>query len=172
MLSIDLAITILRVVIGLFFFGHGAQKLFGWFGGAGLSGTTEWFQSMGLNPPKFWALVAGLCEFIGGIGLVFGFLTPIAAAAIIGVMLGAIAKVHWVHGLWVSNNGIEHPLLNLLYNAFLALYGPGRYALDSYLNINYPMPLTFLIALAVFVVGVLISLITTRLTAQAQPRSA
>ncbi len=172
MLSIDLTITILRVVIGLIFFGHGAQKLYGWFGGAGLSGTTEWFQSMGLNPPKFWALVAGLCEFIGGIGLFFGFLTPIAAAAIIGVMLGAIAKVHWVHGLWVANNGIEYPLLNLLYNAFLALYGPGRFALDSYLSINYPMPLTFLIALAVFIVGVLISLITTRLTAQAQPRSA
>lgn len=172
MLSLDLAFFVLRVVIGLFFVGHGAQKLFGWFGGGGLSATAQWYQSLGLNPPRFWAILVGLCEFLGGIGLILGLVTPLAAAAIIGVMLGAIAKVHWPNGLWGSKNGIEYPFLYMLYLAFLALFGPGRYALDTYLNISYPMPLTFLIGLAVAVIGVLVSLVSARLTAQTQPRSA
>lgn len=171
MLNMDLGILVLRVVIGLLFIGHGAQKLFGWFGGHGLSGTAGWFASLGFNPPKFWALIAGLAEFLGGIGLVLGLLTPIAAAAIIGVMLMAIVKVHWPH-LWVTNNGFEYPLVNALVAAFLGLFGPGQYALDAYLNIAYPMPQTFYIALAVAVIGVIIGLITARRVAQPQPQAA
>ncbi len=173
MLSPDLATLVLRVVIGLLFIGHGAQKLFGWFGGYGIQGTANYLGSLGLNPPKFWAFAAGLAEFLGGLGLILGLLTPVAAAAIIGVMLMAIVKVHWEHGVWVSNNGIEHALTNLLIVAFIALVQSGQYTLDTYLNLSYPMPTTFLIALAVAVVGVLIGLISGggRMT-ETQPQKA
>ncbi|MER3457834.1 MAG: DoxX family protein, partial [Chloroflexota bacterium] len=79
MLDRDIAILILRVV-GLLFIGHGAQKLFGWFGGQGLAGTAQWLGSLGLQPARFWAVVAGLAELLGGIGLALGLFTPIAAA--------------------------------------------------------------------------------------------
>ena len=172
MISMDLAISILRVVLGLLFIGHGAQKLFGWFGGYGLSGTAQFFESLGINPPKFWAFIAGAAEFLGGLGLALGLFTPLAAAAIIGVMLTAIAKVHWTHGLWINNNGAEYAIVNTLLATFLALFGPGLYALDQYLNITYPMPLTFLIGLAVAVAAVLVVLASGRRAAQVQPRSA
>lgn len=155
----DIAILILRV-IGLIFIGHGAQKLFGWFGGHGLAGTAQWLGSLGLHPARFWALVAGLAEFLGGIGLALGLFTPVAAAMIIGVMLAAIIRVHWSHGLWAAQGGLEYPLVNALVAAFIGLTGPGRYALDTLLSIYYPMPLTFWVALAVAVVGALLALVT------------
>lgn len=172
MFSMDIAFLILRVVLGLLFVGHGAQKLFGWFGGPGLSGVANWFGSLSLNPPKFWALVAGLAEFLGGIGLALGLITPVAAAAIMGVMLMAIIKVHWANGIWLAKNGIEYPLVNLIVAAFIALFGPGVYALDQWLNLAYPMPMTFFIALAAVVIGVLLGLISGQTAAQSEAQSA
>ena len=172
MFEMEMGLFILRVVLGLLFIGHGAQKLFGWFGGHGFSNTANWLGSLGLTPPKFWALIAGLAEFLGGVGLVLGLLTPIAAALIMGVMLMAIAKVHWAHGLWVANNGIEYPLVNLLISAFIGLFGPGLYAMDRWLSLAYPMPTLFFATLAIVILGVLVGLFMSRARAQPQAQGA
>jgi len=160
MLSLDTALLLLRLVIGLLFIGHGTQKLFGWFGGHGLEGTTAFFEKLEVYPPRMWAWIAALGETLGGLGLVVGLLTPVAGAAIIGVMLMAIAKVHWQHGLWVSNNGMEYTLMNLVVAGVLGLTGPGAYSLDALLNLNYPMPLTFVAAVVAAIVGVLVALVS------------
>jgi putative oxidoreductase len=154
-LSLNIGIAILRLALGFVFIGHGAQKLFGWFGGSGFSGTTQMMEHLNLHPAQFWALVAGSAEFFGGLFLALGLLTPLAAAVIIGVMLMAILKVHLKNGVWNSNRGFEYPLMNALLSAFLGLFGPGAAALDTTLGFNYPTMEVFVIALAVVVVGVL-----------------
>ena len=131
MLSIGL--LMIRLVIGLLFIGHGAQKLFGWFGGHGLKGTGGWFESIGLKPGVTVALLAGLSELIGGILFALGFLTPLAAVIIAGTMVMAIVKVHGANGLWVTNNGYEYNLTLLVVTIGIALTGPGQYALDAFL---------------------------------------
>ncbi len=94
------AITIVRVALGVIFFAHGAQKVLGWFGGYGLKGTTGYLTSLGL--PLGIAYLVCFFEFLGGIGLFLGFLTRLAALAIIVVMVGAIATVHWPHGFFLN----------------------------------------------------------------------
>src|SRR4051794_41845706 len=101
----DTGVLLLRVVIGLFFVGHGAQKLFGWFDGHGLEGTGGFFDSLGYRPGKVFAAIAGASELAGGALLFLGLFTPLAAAAIIGVMLNAAASVHAKNGPWITNGG-------------------------------------------------------------------
>ncbi|WKA58534.1 DoxX family protein [Planococcus shenhongbingii] len=129
----DIGLLIIRVVIGLLFAAHGAQKLFGWFGGHGLAGTAGWMESLGLKPGKTMALTAGLSELIGGLLLVIGFLTPLAALLIAGTMVMAIVKVHLPNGLWSTANGYEYNLVILAVVIGLALTGAGQYALDALL---------------------------------------
>ncbi|HSB66177.1 MAG TPA: DoxX family protein [Anaerolineales bacterium] len=172
MLTIELGIFILRLVIGLLFIGHGSQKLFGWFGGKGLQATARGYESLRLRPAKLWAVLAGLSEFLGGVGLALGFLTPLAAALIIGVMLMAIIKVHLPKGIWNQSGGFEYPLVNALIAAFIGLFGPGVYALDKFLKMSYPTNLVFVISLALVVVGVLIGMISDRLITQSQTHTA
>ncbi|WP_370222396.1 DoxX family protein [Cytobacillus sp.] len=129
----DLGLLIIRLVIGVLFIGHGAQKLFGWFGGHGLKGTGGWFESIGMKPGVMMALFAGLAELIGGILFALGFLTPLAALMIAGTMIMAIVKVHGPNGLWATSNGYEYNLTLLSVAIGLALIGPGRYALDFFL---------------------------------------
>src|SRR5207247_10906831 len=94
------AITVVRVVVGVSFFAHGAQKVLGWFGGYGLKGTTGYLTSIGLPRPI--AYLVCFFEFLGGLGLIFGYLTRLAALAVLIVMIGAIAKVHRRHGFILS----------------------------------------------------------------------
>lgn len=155
MLEVEYILLLLRVVLGLLFVGHGLQKLFGWFGGGGLEGTAGFFENLNVHPPYAWAVIAALGETLGGVGLVFGFLTPLAAAAIIGVMLMAIVKVHWQNGLWNTDGGFEYNLVNLTVAAAVGLAGPGAFALDTALNLDYPMPLTFVVALIAAILGVI-----------------
>ncbi|AQQ53170.1 DoxX family protein [Planococcus lenghuensis] len=129
----DLGLLIIRLVIGLLFAAHGAQKLFGWFGGYGLAGTGGWMDSLGLKPGKTMALMAGLSELIGGLLLVAGFLTPLAALLIAGTMIMAIVKVHLPNGLWSTANGYEYNLAILAVVIGLALTGVGQYAFDALL---------------------------------------
>lgn len=161
MLETEYAILAIRVVIGLLFVGHGAQKLFGWFGGGGLEGTTKFFEKLEIYPPFAWAVVTGLAETLGGLGLALGLLTPIAAAAIIGTMLTAIIKVHGKNGLWNTNGGIEYNLVLLTVAAAVGLAGPGAYALDNSLSFDYPMPITFIISLLIVLMGLFVSLISS-----------
>lgn len=155
---LDIALLILRVVVGALFMGHGAQKLFGFFGGPGLKMTAEWMQGLGLRPARLWAIVDGAFEFAGGLLLALGLITPIAALALIAVMLTAIVSVHWTKGLWAANGGYEYNLVLGAVAAALALGGPGTYSLDKVWSIALPEPATFLIGLAVVIAGVALAL--------------
>ena len=126
----DLGLLLLRLVLGALLLGHGAQKLFGAFGGHGLEGTGGFFASIGFRPGKPMALVAGLSEFGAGVLLVLGLLTPLASAAIIGTLFVA-GSVHADKGLWGQNGGYELPLVYAAIGAVLALTGPGAYSLDA-----------------------------------------
>jgi putative oxidoreductase len=160
MALVDVGLLILRLVLGLTFFAHGAQKLFGWFGGGGMKGTSGMMSKMGVRPPELWALVTGLSEFLGGLGVAFGFLTPLAAALIIGVMIVAILRVHAPKGFFNTGGGIEFPLMNIAAAACIGFAGPGFYSLDNAFRIRYPVAESFVIALAVVILGVLVSLLT------------
>mgnify|MGYP000850259234 CR=1 FL=1 len=128
---INIGLLLIRLVIGVLFVGHGAQKLFGWFGGYGLKGTGGWMESIGIKPGVTMALLAGLAELIGGILFALGLLTPIAGIVIAATMVVGIAKVHGQNGLWVTSNGYEYNLTLIAVTIGIALIGPGQYALDA-----------------------------------------
>jgi putative oxidoreductase len=121
----------LRVPVGIIFVAHGAQKLFGWFGGYGLDGTGQWMASIGLNPGYLMALLAGGAEFFGGLALILGVLVRPAAAVLAFTMVVAIFAVHFEHGLFLSNNGYEFGLALLAASVALALGGAGRASFDQ-----------------------------------------
>ncbi len=123
----------LRIPVGLIFVAHGAQKLFGWFGGYGLEGTGQWMASIGLAPGYLMALLAGSAEFFGGLALVLGLLVRPAAAALAFAMLVAIFTVHIGKGLFVANNGYEFGLALLAVAVSLLVSGAGRASLDAVL---------------------------------------
>ena len=119
-----------RLVVGLGMAAHGAQKLFGWFGGAGPAGMAVGNRRLGFRAPLLMALAAGLAEFGGGLLLAVGLLTPLAALGIAVVMVNAIALVHWRNGFWNSNGGYEFNLLIWATAGAIAAIGAGRFSLD------------------------------------------
>jgi len=123
-------LLILRLVLGLTLAAHGTQKVFGWFGGGGPQGTAGFFRGLGFRSPLVMAWAAGLSELLGGLGIALGFLTPLAALALVVVMLTAIATVHWRNGFWAGKGGYEFNLLILAAAVALAAIGPGRFAVD------------------------------------------
>ncbi|MBK1886637.1 MULTISPECIES: DoxX family protein [Marinobacter] len=127
------ASLVLRVPVGLTLAAHGAQKLFGSFGGYGLEGTGQWMASIGLEPGYLMALMAGGAEFFGGLALVLGLLTRPAAAVIAFAMLVAIFTVHIGNGLFMENNGYEFGLTLFVVAVALAIQGGGRFAVDNLL---------------------------------------
>ena len=124
----------LRVPVGIILAAHGAQKLFGWFGGYGLEGTGQWMASIGLEPGYLMALLAGSAEFFGGLALVFGLLTRPAAAVSAFTMVVAIFSTHIDNGLFMSNNGYEFALALLAATVALVIQGGGAYAVDNGLS--------------------------------------
>ena len=124
----------LRVPVGIIFAAHGAQKLFGWFGGYGLDGTGQFFGSIGLTPGYLMALLAGLAEFIGGLALVAGVLVRPAAAALAFTMLVAIFAVHFSKGFFMSSGGYEYALALFAASVALLLSGGGRLSVDRALS--------------------------------------
>lgn len=126
-----LAALVLRVPVGLILAAHGAQKLFGSFGGYGLEGTGQWLASIGLEPGYLMALLAGSAEFFGGLALVLGLLTRPAAVVAAFTMLVAIFAVHIGNGLFMSNNGYEYALTLFVVTLALVIQGGGRFALDN-----------------------------------------
>ncbi|MGG1634527.1 DoxX family protein [Paenibacillus sp. FSL A5-0031] len=130
-MSIALGLLVVRVVVGLLFVGHGAQKLFGWFGGYGPKGTGGWMESIGIKPGVAMAVAAGLMELIGGLLFVAGLLTPLAAVLIVLTMLGAIVKVHGPNGIWATANGYEYNLVLVAIAIGIALTGAGEYSIDA-----------------------------------------
>ncbi len=128
------AALVLRVPVGLILAAHGAQKLFGWFGGYGLEGTGQWLASIGLEPGYLMALLAGGAEFFGGLALVLGLLTRPAAVVAAFTMLVAIFAVHIGNGLFMANNGYEYALTLFAATVVLAIQGAGRFAVDNLLQ--------------------------------------
>jgi putative oxidoreductase len=131
----DLGLLVVRVVVGLVMAAHGAQKLFGWFGGHGLAGVGGFFEQLGFRPGRLFALAAGTSEFGGGLLLALGLLGPVAPALLVSVMIVAAATVHWPNGLFAMSNGIELPLLYGTIAAGLALTGFGEWSLDHALGL-------------------------------------
>ena len=127
----DLGLLILRVVVGGLFAGHGAQKLFGYFGGGGLEGTAGMFDKLGLRPSWLHARAAGTAEFMGGALLALGLFTPFAAAALIAVMTTAVIKVHAPNGIWNTNKGYEYNLVLVAVAFAMAAVGAGAWSLDN-----------------------------------------
>lgn len=126
-------LLIIRLVIGLLFAAHGAQKLFGWFGGHGLKGTADFFESIGVKPGILMAVLAGGGEFVGGLLFAAGLWTEFASALIIITMIGAIVKVHGKKGLWATSGGFEYNLVLIAIALGVALTGAGEYSLDALL---------------------------------------
>ncbi|WP_454193645.1 DoxX family protein [Paenibacillus sp. Marseille-Q7038] len=124
-------LLIIRLVVGLIFAAHGAQKLFGWFGGYGPKGTGGWMESIGIKPGVAAAVMAGLVEFVGGIAFAAGLFTPVVAVLLALTMIVAMIKVHGANGFWATDGGVE---LNVILMAVLigvALTGTGHYSVDA-----------------------------------------
>jgi putative oxidoreductase len=132
----DAGLLIARFVFGLLMAAHGTQKLFGWFGGYGLTAVSGYFESLGFRPGRFFALVASLTEVVGGVLVAAGFFGPIGPALVLSVMIVAALTVHAPHGLFAASNGIEVPLLYGAAALALGLTGPGAYSLDSALGLS------------------------------------
>ncbi len=125
---IDVSLLLMRVIVGVIFAAHGAQKLFGAFGGQGMAGMVEMMGPI--------AYLVAIGEFFGGLGLIVGFLCRFSAASLIVIMIGAIAMVHGQHGLFLKNNGFEFNLALIGLLAPILLVGPGRLAIGRFL----PLP--------------------------------
>jgi putative oxidoreductase len=129
----NISSLVLRIGVGVILAAHGAQKLFGWFGGYGLEGTGQWMASIGLEPGYLMALLAGSAEFFGGIALIIGFLTRPAAIVSAFTMLVAMFSVHWANGFFLSNGGIEFALALALASVTIALQGAGKISVDGFI---------------------------------------
>lgn len=148
-INVNKSLLIVRTVVGLLFIGHALQKLLGWFGGDGLTKWTDNVQGLGLQPAPFWASFEAAAELVGGVCLVLGLLTPLAAAMIIGDMVVATLKVHAPKGLWAQTGGYEYNLVLMTILFAIGLIGPGWFSLDRRLPVTLPRPWTFLVALGV-----------------------
>lgn len=131
----SIGLLLIRLVFGVTFAGHGAQKLFGWFGGHGIEGTGGFFDSLGVKPGKPMALLAGLGELVGGLLFAAGLFTPVASAIIAITMLVAIVTVTGKAGYWITANGSEYNWAIIAVAVGVALTGPGAYALDAVLHL-------------------------------------
>jgi putative oxidoreductase len=125
---------LLRLVVGGFFFGHGTQKLFGWFGGRGLEPTAQAFESMGLRPGLRNALAAGAAETGGGAAQVLGLASPLSASVLTATMLTAIQRVHFKNGPWATGGGYEYNVVLIAAVLALTEMGPGKLSLDHLLG--------------------------------------
>ncbi|MEO8678512.1 MAG: DoxX family protein [Vicinamibacterales bacterium] len=132
----DAGLVIARLGFGLLMAAHGAQKAFGWFGGYGLAGTAGFFESIGFRPGRFFAATAAGTEIGAGLLVALGLLGPVGPALVVSVMLVAAGSVHWQHGLFAQNNGIEMPLLYAVAAISLALTGSGAYSADAALGLT------------------------------------
>jgi len=148
----DTGLLVARVVLGLLMAAHGSQKLFGWFGGYGLAGTGGFFETLGFRPGRIFAAAAGFTEVAGGLLLALGLLGPLGPALIVSVMIVAAVTVHWQHGVFSQNNGVELPLVYAVAVAAIALIGNGAYSLDAMLGLTWPAEVVWTV-LALGVIG-------------------
>ncbi len=129
-------LLVARLVLGLAMAAHGAQKLFGWFGGHGLAGTTGFMEMLGFRPARAFALAAAAGEVLSGLLVALGLLGPVGPAVMLSVMIVATVAVHWKNGFFAMQNGIELGALYATGAVALALTGPGAYSLDALLGLE------------------------------------
>jgi len=162
----EIGILILRLVIGLTFAAHGAQKLFGWFGGYGLKATAGFMESLGFR--KSSALAAGLGEFGGGLALALGLATPFAAAVLVAVMLVAIVSVHLKNGFFVTKQGWEYNFVLAGGALAVAFLGAGSLSIDALVGVDLAGTRWGLLALVAGVAGAVMPLSTRHVPAAEQ----
>jgi putative oxidoreductase len=167
-LTINIMLLLLRLVVGLTFAAHGAQKLFGWFGGPGLDGTGQFFTMIGFSPGRRHALMAGLAETGGGLLLALGLITPLASAALISVMLVAVFRVHIRNGFFGQNGGYEYNLVLSVAALALAFAGPGSLSVDALVGYAESGMLRGLGALGLGMLGGIVPLIQRKPAATTQ----
>lgn len=162
----NLAMLVLRVVVGVLFIGHGTQKLFGWFGGHGITGTGAYFESQGMRPGKLMAILAGLSELCGGVLFGFGLVTPVGAALLTAVMFMAIWTVHRANGLWITDGGFEYNLVLAAIAFAVTAAGPANWSLDHAWLIDLSGYGWALAELGAGMLGCLVALVASRLGAR------
>jgi len=168
MTSSDIGLFILRLVVGLTMAAHGAQKAFGWWKGSGWSGWRDVMVRMGFRPPALWGAVGIVAELVGGLLLAIGFLTPLAAMALIGQSVVIIIKAHWSRGFWGRDGGYEFPLS--LAAGVVAIVGTGAGALsvDALLGLSWSVEVRLALA-ALGIVGGLAGIAVNRMFAAPKP---
>ncbi len=163
--TFDLALLVLRLGVGLTFAAHGAQKIFGWWGGPGLSAWKGAIAHMGFRPVTLFAAVSALAELGGGLFLAAGLFTPIAGAVLIGQSVVIIGHVHWPKGFFNTKGGYEFPLVLALGAVALTLIEAGAWSVDA--TIGFSLDANLRVALVILgILGGLISLAVPRLSAQ------
>ena len=166
----DLGLLVLHVLVGLLLFGHGAQKLWGWFGGQGVEGAGAFMAALGLRPGRLHAILAGVGEVVGGGLIALGLLIPLGSALVIAVMVTATIKAHWRNGLWAQNGGFEYPLTNIAIVFALAAVGTGDVSLDAALDLDLAGPGWALAALGAGLVGGLGAVVQGRIASREAER--
>ena len=151
--TLSTGLLIQRLVFGVLMMAHSSQKLLGWLGGYGITGTAGYFEGLGFRPGRRFVKLASFSEFFGGLLIVLGFLGPVGPALVISVMLVAAVTVHWGHGLFAGTHGIEVPLLYSTAALALAFTGPGLYSLDAALGLSVWTPGLNLAVVAIGLLG-------------------
>ena len=157
-----IGLLLLRLTVGLTLAAHGAQKLFGWFGGPGLDVTGQHMAGIGFVPGRRHALMAGLVEIVGGVLLALGFLTPVAATIVFAVMLVAGVSVHSKKGFFLATGGYEYTLVLGVAGLAVAFTGPGAWSVDALLGYSASGILPGVTALVAGLVGGTIQLTQRR----------
>ncbi len=158
----DMGLLLLRLTVGLTLAAHGTQKLFGWFGGAGLEGTGKFMEGLGFHPGRRHALMAGLVETSGGILLAIGLLTPLGASLVASVMLVAAITVHIRKGFFETNGGYEYVLMVGVAALILSFTGPGKLSADAFLGYSLAGLVWGIGSAALAVLGALVQLTQRR----------
>lgn len=158
MTTVDTAVALLRLVVGLTLVAHGYNHL---WGRGGLAGTTRWFGSLGLRPPKLHAVLSGAGELGAGSALVIGLLTPMAAAFVVGAMVIAGVTVHRRNGFFIFKDGYEYVLMIGVVCAVIGLLGPGTASVDRLLGIDVAGAIGLVIVVGLGVLGAAVLLVAT-----------
>ncbi|HTJ61522.1 MAG TPA: DoxX family protein [Candidatus Saccharimonadales bacterium] len=167
MTAADTGLLIVRLVVGLTFAAHGAQKVLGWWSGPGFAGWTGAMSRMGLRPPRMWAALSSGVELGGGLLFAAGSLTPIAAALLVGQCVYIVLRVHLPKGFWNKNGGIEFPLQLLAGSLLIAVSGPGAIAIDPAAGLEFGVSWR-----AAFVVIAVLAALATMAIARPAPQPA